>query len=361
MRKKLKLSMLVLVLLLAVGFAAVSTTLVINGTANFGTNEEEFDVYYSNALVNGEQDLSVITDNQTITFTESLTTLGDKYILDYDVTNGSKNYDAKLEMTCTESNDYLTVTNNFDIETILEASKTRSGKLTIELKKSYAGSEELSVEITCTINARAAERTEASTEEPALDAESQKIIGTEITIAKEKFNVISDNGDTITMLAQYNLGTDYRQSKANTSISGLYCNHVSFSHVGGWEYTPGPKEIDLNSDIVEAIVKTYINEYVTYLQGETGDTTLSGNLITLTELKSLGCTIQDDYSYTGNETCANSKYISWLSNGGSTWTRSAVSNEANHVWVLGVINLEKDPLHAGEGIRPIITISKDVL
>ena len=46
MKRNLKMSMLVLVLLLAVGFAAVSTTLVINGTANFGTNEEEFDVYW---------------------------------------------------------------------------------------------------------------------------------------------------------------------------------------------------------------------------------------------------------------------------------------------------------------------------
>ena len=352
MRKNLKMSMLVLVLLLAVGFAAVSTTLVINGTANFGTNEEEFDVYYSNALVNGEQDLSVITDNQTITFTESLTTLGDKYILDYDVTNGSKNYDAKLEMTCTESNDYLTVTNNFDTETILEASKTRSGKLTIELKKSYAGSEELSVSITCTINATAAERTEVSTDEPALDAESQYYIGKEITIADEKFNVISDNGDTITMLAQQNLGTDYRQSETQ--------NAVKFSNSNGWEYTPGPKEIDIQA--YDGNAKTYVNEYVTYLQGETGDTSLSGNLITLTELKSLGCTIKDDYTFESDLTCKNSKYISWIANGQRWWTLSAYSSRNDFVWfVYNGGSLSCYTYTELHGIRPVITISKNVL
>ena len=77
--------------IMAVGFAAVSTTLYINGTSTINSNDKDFKVYYSNALVNGTQDLSVVVDETHLSFTTTLDTLGDTYILDYDVTNGSKN------------------------------------------------------------------------------------------------------------------------------------------------------------------------------------------------------------------------------------------------------------------------------
>ena len=155
---KRKKSVLLVVLLMAVGFAAVSTTLYINGQTKINANQDDFNVYYSDALVNGVQDLSVITDDTQITFTTSLKTLGEKYVLDYDVTNGSKNYDAKLAMECSAGNDYLTVTNEFDTSTNLSSLATRSGKLTLELQKSYAGEEDMDVTITCEIDADAVER-----------------------------------------------------------------------------------------------------------------------------------------------------------------------------------------------------------
>ena len=155
---KKKKTLLLVVLLMAVGFAAVSTTLYINGQTKINANQDDFNVYYSDALVNGIQDKSVIADDTHITFTTTLETLGEKYVLDYDVTNGSKNYDAKLVMECSEGNDYLTVTNEFDTTTNLEALKTRSGKLTLELIKSYAGDTDMDVTITCTIDENAIER-----------------------------------------------------------------------------------------------------------------------------------------------------------------------------------------------------------
>ena len=107
-------SILLVVLLLAVGFAAVSTTLYINSSTNINPNQDDFNVYYSDAYVNGEKDLSVITDDTHIVFETELSTLGEKYVLDYEVANGSKNYDAELSMTCTSSNDYLNIVNEFD-------------------------------------------------------------------------------------------------------------------------------------------------------------------------------------------------------------------------------------------------------
>ena len=153
-----KKTMLLVVLLMAVGFAAVSTTLYINGSTKINANQDDFNVYYSNALVNGVQDKSVITDDTHIAFTTELSTLGEQYVLDYEVTNGSKNYDAELEMVCTQGNEYLSVTNEFDDTTILKAKAKREGKLTLEVIKSNTG-DDIEVTIECTINANAVERT----------------------------------------------------------------------------------------------------------------------------------------------------------------------------------------------------------
>ena len=156
---------LLIVLLLAIGFAAVSTTLYINGNTNINPNQEDFNVYYSDAYVNGVQDKSVITSDTTIEFSTTFETLGQEYVLDYEVTNGSKNYDAELEMVCTSSSEYLEVNNDFDDDSILESQSKREGTLTITQIKSYTG-EDLSVNITCTINANALERNTLGEEIP---------------------------------------------------------------------------------------------------------------------------------------------------------------------------------------------------
>lgn len=73
--------------IMAVGFAAVTTNLVINGTSILKKNTDDFKVYYSNALVNGTQDLSVVESETKLSFTTTLDTLGETYVLEYDVTN----------------------------------------------------------------------------------------------------------------------------------------------------------------------------------------------------------------------------------------------------------------------------------
>ena len=177
-------------------------------------------------------------------------------------------------------------------------------------------------------------------------------VGEEITIAEEAFNVVKDNGDTVTLLAAYNLGEDYRQSETN--------NYVGFSNDKGWNFRPGPKEIDIQ--LYDGSSKTYVNNYVTYLKEITGDNNLSATLITLSQLKELGCTINDDYSYTKGLTCANSEHSAWLVNEQGWWTRSATSVNANLIWLVedGGDFLVFSYSHEC-GVRPLITISKDAL
>ena len=351
-----KKGILLVVLLLAVGFAAVTTTLFINGTTNIGTNKSDFDVYYSKAKVNGVEDNTVITDDTHIVFTQEMKKVGETYVLDYDVTNGSRNYDATLTMTCTESNEYLNVTNVFDTDTNLPATETRSGKLTIELKKGYAGETTKEVTIECTINANALERNTLSEGIPADKVKSGYNVGDVVTIGTEGFHVIKDNGDTVTLFADYNLGTDYKQSTT--------ANNVKFSNSDGWEYTPGPKEIDIQTWSTNP--KTYVNNYVDYIKTKvsaTSSDTLTGNLITMTELGELGCTIIADYSPASGLTCANSANASWIVNGQQYWTRSAYSNNSNSVYFVttyGVIanNPSKNVV---SGVRPVIIISKSLI
>ncbi len=151
------------VLLMTIGFASVSTVLYLNGETFVASNTGDFDVYFSKAVENGVENASIIKDKTHIEFTTELTGLDDTYVLDYDVTNASKQYDANIVMNCTGGNEYLRVENKFNTEKVLPARTTRSGVLTLTVIKAVM--EETSVSISCEISGNAVERTEVGGEE----------------------------------------------------------------------------------------------------------------------------------------------------------------------------------------------------
>ena len=148
----------IIVLLMVIGYASISTSLYINGFTEVAHNPNDFNVYFSNAYVNGVQDISVVTSDITIDFSTEFSELGEQYVLDYEVTNGSRNYDAEVDMICNAGNQYLTIRNDFDTETILEARHKRKGKLTLELSTSYTG-DDMNMSIQCILDVNALERT----------------------------------------------------------------------------------------------------------------------------------------------------------------------------------------------------------
>ena len=177
-------------------------------------------------------------------------------------------------------------------------------------------------------------------------------IGDEKTIAGEQFYVISVSDDTVTLLTKEGLNKNYRQSTSPAT--------VGIANASGWTYTPGPKEIDIQA--TEGNAKTYINEYVNYLKEQTGDNTITGNLITASELKSLGCTINSDYSNGNSPGCQNSEYKSLLIKNYNWWTRSAYPSNGNAVWfVLSDGTLYYNGYTSSFVIRPTITVSIDTL
>ena len=150
-----------ILLLLAIGFAAVSTTLLINGNLLVGENKEDFKIYFSQVKENNvSKDELIKNDAKTeIEFDVTLTDVGQTYVLDYEITNNSRNYDGEFTVVFEgEDNDYYSIKNEIDSDTILKAQEKRWGKITIELKKPYNGDEYLEFNVSYSIIFNAVER-----------------------------------------------------------------------------------------------------------------------------------------------------------------------------------------------------------
>ena len=162
MKKK---SMLIIaILLMSIGFAAISTTLIINGNAKVSENNEDFSVIFTAASIDGNDVYSTAVDEtkKTITFTTSeLKTLNQTSVLTYEVTNNSSNYDANVTVTCVPKTGttakYTSIKNKLDNDaTVVKAKETLNGTLTITLNKT--STESVTEEYVCTLTFNAVER-----------------------------------------------------------------------------------------------------------------------------------------------------------------------------------------------------------
>lgn len=167
--RKQKLGIIIAILLIAIGFAAVTTTLYINGNLTIRPNNDDFNsnVIFTKAKTDDNSIASISTDGKTITFNaRDLSTLGDEVILDFVVKNNSRQYDADAVINCdydnkeNNYNEYTNITIN-PSEFNLPATESQDGKLKVRLIKSFVGDDEgNSVQITfsCRIDANAKER-----------------------------------------------------------------------------------------------------------------------------------------------------------------------------------------------------------
>ena len=301
---------------MVVGYASVSTTLSLSNNTDIANILSEFDVYFSDVKINGEQNYSPVEDSNTLIFAPDFSD-GD-YVLEYDVTNSSKNYDADVEVICTSDNNNVSIKNEFS-NSVLEATETRKGKVTV--------------------------------------SGSLLKIGDEVTIANEKFNVINFDDTNVSLLAKLPVQDNYRQADRS--------NDVVFSKNSGWVYKPGPKEIDIQS--YDGSVKTILNGYVNYIKTQVSDSNLSGTLITVGELKALDCVgVRSDYVLSQEGTCVDSPYIDWLANGYYFWTRSAVSDLDGGVWGVDPLGiLEPNDFDGGNygpySVRPVINTTREAV
>ena len=196
---KKRASIVVAILLLAVGFAAVSTTLIINGSAKVGENTDDFSVIFTKASLDGTDVYANVIDNtkKTITFeTSDLKTLNQTSVLNYEVTNNSANYDAEVQVNCkTKENTtakYTSIKNELEGNvTKVLAKESVNGTLTVTLNKT--ATEEVREEYVCTLEFNAVERDTLGKEIPAFEKDDWSTIASNVKSGNtSKYNV----GDT---------------------------------------------------------------------------------------------------------------------------------------------------------------------
>ena len=164
MNKRTKIYLIITVLLLTVGFASVTTNLIVNSNFNISANLKDFNVYFSEArATNGEA--SINDEKTVITYnTNTLKSINNTSILNYVVTNDSFQYDANVRVSVDYNealNDYIEITQEGfvkDNDVLLSAQGELPGKITIKLIKPVL--EDISFDLTVTLDIEAAERTE---------------------------------------------------------------------------------------------------------------------------------------------------------------------------------------------------------
>ena len=153
--------------MLIVGFAAVTSTLVINGILNIGENKDDFKIIFTSASIDRTKRNDVISRDKTVINYETkiLSTIDEESVLDYEVTNTSRNYDAEVDIVCNvvDETDNVIEGNNIYVDMTYEPNKmtllsgeTKKGKITARLIK--AVTKPMDINIKCALTGTAKER-----------------------------------------------------------------------------------------------------------------------------------------------------------------------------------------------------------
>lgn len=166
MNKQIKVSIIVLLVLVTVGFAAISLTLNFTGDININGSYSNFEngVIFSEAAMdttstNDGATVTIATDGKSITFTtQTLDTLNEQAVLTYKIKNDSQ-YNAQLgEMNCSsDDTDYVQITRGGALTntTIARGETSAADTITVKLVKTYSETTPKKVTITCDLNTTA--------------------------------------------------------------------------------------------------------------------------------------------------------------------------------------------------------------
>ena len=380
--------LLVVIAGLTIAFAALSTTLNINGTAyldaaKWGIRFENLSspTKIGSATTTGTAKIEETKAAEITGMNVSLSTPGDKVTYTVDLVNkGTIN--AKIDniektVLTQEQQRYLTfkVTDKNGKEVsegdILSAGETRNLTITIEFIKDLT-KEDLpkrtsTISLSYKLNFVQTDEkatTSGSSKQActSFDKKDTYNVGDIIALCNtstnksEDFYVIKDNGTTVDALAKQNVNTESdRQDKNANTIA--FTENLNRDY-GYWTDSKGnllskygtsyPVNVfDSNSNLYEPV-----QNYKTYLKNTLGKTSVDARLITYEELIGLGCT-KNKY------TCKSAPL--WIYN---TWYWTAAVRDNRHVWgVLSIAAVDNDRFdNPGVlGLRPVITIKKSEL
>ncbi len=223
MRKR---NVIILIFLLLIGFASVTSTLVINGNLNIGYNEDfSSSVVYTRAET--EDGTAEINQNEkNITFeTKKLENVSETATLEFDVTNKSRNYNASVIINCGLTEEFKSYSEYVRINTDLESpfelvsGSTKTGQVTVEMIKAF--NEELNKEIIfeCKLVATPEERENLGDEYVRPLYKEEILNGTDPVIKDELIPVTLSNNGTVKYADIYNEWYSYENKEwANAVI-----------------------------------------------------------------------------------------------------------------------------------------------
>ena len=270
---KKKSAIIVAIILMSIGFAAISTTLIINGNAKISENNEDFSVIFTAASIDGNDVYSTAVDDtkKTITFeTSELKTLNQTSILKYEVTNNSSQYDAEVNVTCVPKEGttakYTSIKNKLDNDaTVVKAKTSVNGTLTITLNKT--STERVTEEYTCKLEFNAVERTKIA------------VSGTNL------YNLIKNNADTKTII-------DYKVRSGVSGTNGIYMTTATVRNVPVYYYRGDADKVNNNiifNNMCWKIIRTTENNGIKIIyngtptdgkcENQTGSTTQIGTSV----------------------------------------------------------------------------------
>ena len=394
---KKKSAIIIAIILMSIGFASISTTLILNGNAKVSENSEDFSVIFTAASIDGKNVYSTAVDDtkKTITFeTSELKTLNQTSILKYEVTNNSSQYDAEVNVTCVPKEGttakYTSIKNKLENDaTVVKAKSTVNGTLTITLNKT--ATEEVSEEYTCKLEFNAVERNELGENIPdpvSFTSDSWKTIQKAVQTGNtNNYNI----GDTKAVdLGSF--GTHIvriaNMSACESETSETACGFViefadiitrqkfnsSNTNVGGWKdseirtYINGTIFNSLPSDLQNVIATTKVISGHGSTQGETNfETQDKLYLLNSQEIwgsndydTSVGVSKQLDYYKNLGVTMENnSKAIKqYLESNVHWWLRSSYIKNADYFLIVGSDGLwHGDNASSHDGVSPTFRIA----
>ena len=359
---KKKSAIIIAIILMAIGFAAISTTLIINGNAKVSENNEDFSVIFTAASIDGNDVYATAVDEtkKTITFTTSeLKTLNQTSILTYEVTNNSSNYDANVSVTCVPKEGttakYTSIKNKLENDaTVVKAKETLNGTLTITLDK--VATESVTEEYTCKLEFNAVERDTLGENIPdpvSFTSDSWKTIQKAVQTGNtSKYNVGDTKEVDLGSLGKHTVRIANMSECTNGETSETACGFVvefadiitkhamnsTDTNVGGWRdsemrtYVNGTIYNSLPSDLQNVITTTKVISGHGKTSGET-------NFETQDKLYLLsGHEVYEDgtrYQISGYDTSySNTKQLDYYKNQGVTADSYAETIKQDDYWWL---------------------------
>lgn len=149
----------ILIVLLTIGFASISSVLVIMSRTSIKRNQEDFDVYFSKLYLNGVQHDELISSNgRKIDFgIQELKNTGEEVVLTYEITNSSSQYDADVRVlfeNLTNASKYLEITKEDNYNGYITAQGNGTGTITIKLIKPVESDTEVNLELNLGVDAQ---------------------------------------------------------------------------------------------------------------------------------------------------------------------------------------------------------------